>query len=471
MLIYSSLTAACFTFSYPPYYLGFLAPFVFAPFLHFVKEGAPIESALFGAFTGFLVGGGCLYFLAIYKWTVLLFMATVCAIFFAVYAVAINITCRNFPIRALFIAPAIWAVMEWLIHHYPFRLPLSFALSQAGTPPMLKIAAFLGAYGVSFSLLFASSLVVYLIQRKKDLSVKVVIFLVAVLPFVGIASAHAVDRDAKSRKLRLALIQANIPYAALEHTYDNPKYLAQNLETYLEMSRRATKEFRPDIIVWPETAIGGQNVFRFPYYREILFMLAKELGVCLIIGSSDVDEHGNSFNSAFAISKEGKFIDSYNKNLPAPISESQRTPGKEMKVIETPVGKIGILICYETMFPQMAEGLKNKGADLILALSNDSDFQNSAGPYIHAQEIVLRAAENNLYAAQVANTGVTMIVNSQGKIIARIDLNKRGIVVGDIEIPATQPGNTNKGDLFVYANMAGLVVLVLAGVYRKGKRQ
>lgn len=466
-----------FVLSYPPYYLSFLAPFAFIPFLFFVKERTAFESFIFGGFTGFLAGGSWLYSLFIYKWSVWLAMAIACAVFFAIYALLINLTSRKFTLKALFITPALWTVMEWLIHHKPFYLPLSFSLSQALNPMMLWVTPFWGSYALSFILLLISSFFVYKIKSKKafftaslTLCILVILWISTTYFYSSSVSTQTGVSDPRKRRVRLALIQANIPYHILEHSFDNPKYMKQTLGTYLELTRQAASKPMPDIIVWPETSISGINLFRFPFYKEILSDLAKKLNVWLIVGSMDKDEQGNTYNGAFIISKEGKLANHYYKTLPAPFAERYLTPGPELKVIETDAGRIGLLICYETLFPQLAEELKRKGADIILALSNDSDFQKSGGPYIHAAELAMRAAENGIYAAQVANTGVTTVVDPYGKIIANLNLKEKGIVTADIEIPASHSTKTNYGDIFVYANMAGLALFLLRTVWiRAGK--
>ena len=181
--------------------------------------------------------------------------------------------------------------------------------------------------------------------------------------------------------------------------------------------------------------------------------IARENGISLICGLF-TQENGVFRNSQKVFSPEGKLLATYHK---AHLFASERTmyrAGDEPMVVDTPIGRLGLTICYDLIFPHYVRKLVEMGADIIV---NSTDWIND--PYQrdvwgwNAERIQglasTRALENVIPLAMACrtgresaapglafdSTGPSCVVSPSGKFIARLDAGE-GIVVGKIDIPA-----------------------------------
>ena len=125
---------------------------------------------------------------------------------------------------------------------------------------------------------------------------------------------------------------------------------------------------------------------------------------------------GTIYNTAFLIGPDGKLIGRYRKVCPT-IHESARSRGSEFPVFPTPeFGGIGMLICYDMVFPETARALALGGADIIFhptlggAAIGDADISRAA--------FRTRAVENFVYLVVAQRGSGSMIISPKGKIIA-----------------------------------------------------
>ena len=79
------------------------------------------------------------------------------------------------------------------------------------------------------------------------------------------------------------------------------------------------------------------------------------------------------------------------------------------------VGKVGVLICYESIFPQLSRRYRRAGADLIVNMTNDAWFGRAMAPYQHEAHLRLRAIENRVGIVRAANTGISEYVDPLGR--------------------------------------------------------
>ena len=121
---------------------------------------------------------------------------------------------------------------------------------------------------------------------------------------------------------------------------------------------------------------------------------------------------------------------------------------------------IAPLICYEAIFPQeVVQGRERPG--LILIVTNDGWFGNSTGPYQHFHQARIRAVEQGITVIRAANNGISGFIDSEGRILQLISLNKRGSI--DATIPSKRPETVYArwGDLLL-----GLNLVFFAGTWR-----
>jgi len=100
------------------------------------------------------------------------------------------------------------------------------------------------------------------------------------------------------------------------------------------------------------------------------------------------------------------------------------TPGTFREPISCQNAKIGVLICFESIFPGLARKRVNQGAMVLVVATNDAWFGRSAGPYQHFAEAVLRAVETRRYVLRAANTGISGVIAPTGEILYTTKLEK-----------------------------------------------
>ena len=185
------------------------------------------------------------------------------------------------------------------------------------------------------------------------------------------------------------------------------------------------------MVVWPEYSIPVDFINFREEFRNRVIKFAKEKEVNLIIGTMDYDSNFNKHQDiALFISSTGEIL-GYSPSLrPAPRNEGVM-PGihkKELSFfVEGSEIKIKTSICFEEFFP--AEK-KTETANLLVVISNDRD----TGSGINLASIYsrYRAAEENLPLVRSANTGVSQIIDSSGRVLEKIEANKKGYLITEL---------------------------------------
>jgi predicted amidohydrolase len=169
----------------------------------------------------------------------------------------------------------------------------------------------------------------------------------------------------------------------------------------------------------------------------------------LVLCNDAVEPDGKAYNTAFLLGRDGKEIGRYHKvNLP--LAEQSRARGHEFPVFQTrDLGTVGMLICYDMVFPESTRCLALKGADVVFhptlggAAFGDDDISLAA--------FRTRAVDNFLYLVVAMRGQGSMILSPQGKVIARAT-EPDGLAIADID----PSGGREAGDAFnTQADMRG----------------
>jgi predicted amidohydrolase len=233
--------------------------------------------------------------------------------------------------------------------------------------------------------------------------------------------------------------------------------LEANLERAAALARRAVERGAalvalPEVFAWrgarqEETAAACPIPGRV---SDFLCDLARELRVVLIGGSflERVAGEPRVFNTSLVVDPEGHVCGTYRKihlfdvDLPGRVSVREsdtRAPGSEAVVVDTPLGTIGLSICYDLRFPELYRRLTRAGATLLAVPSAFTFFTGSAHwePLLRA-----RAIENQAYVIAPNQTGASphgfpdygssMIVDPWGVVSARA-ADGEGVIVAEID--------------------------------------
>jgi apolipoprotein N-acyltransferase len=136
------------------------------------------------------------------------------------------------------------------------------------------------------------------------------------------------------------------------------------------------------------------------------------------------------------------------------------TPGDDVVPLVMDGAKIGGLICYEGIFPDISARHGEKGSALLVNITNDAWYGRTSAPYQHMTMAAFRAIENRVYLVRAANTGISAIVDPLGSIRSRTGLFERAVLNGSVRFVPHRTVYRLYGDMFVY-----ICIALVAGIY------
>ena len=214
----------------------------------------------------------------------------------------------------------------------------------------------------------------------------------------------------------------------------------------------------PDLIVWPETAIP----YPLDIAAPVLDRIAAAAGdVPVISGINRRAASGDWFNAAVVIAPDGRVAETYDKVHLVPFGEYIPfrigflqamagfsnfgfSAGDEVRLIETPLGRALPLICYEAIFPQ--HGAAAGRPDYLLQITNDAWFGTFSGPYQHLDQARFRAVEQGLPLIRAANTGVSAVIDPDGRVLWSLALGEAGYLDAPLPTPRAPTVYARTGD-------------------------
>jgi apolipoprotein N-acyltransferase len=347
---------------------------------------------------------------------------------------------------------------ELVQHLPPWIFPWNPAAAVATAwPPLLAPTPLITAAGVSLLLYLAGgALDAVLDPRLRRVGV---VQLTATVAAFAIAALAAPGFRPAGAPVPVAALQPNVP---LEVRWD-----ADNLAEIEGRVWRLTAEAAAAgarWIVWPESAIP-RNVESDGAYRARIERTARAERAWLLIGSighGDADEY---FNSVHAATPAGLVPWRYDKVHLVPFGEylplavrgllphalvrevGSFTPGRHALPLPSPAGPAGVAVCYEVAYPTLYASEVLRGGAVLANITNDGWYGDSAAPRQHLALAVLRAVENRRYLVRAANTGISAVIDPTGRIAARLEFGRQGLVHTDVVpgtaiTPATAYGRT-----------------------------
>ena len=281
--------------------------------------------------------------------------------------------------------------------------------------------------------------------------------------------------------LRVAVVQANNDPGRQWRA----EFQGEELARYLELSRRAVAEERPDLLVWPESAVTFFPA-REQQFTALIAAFQRELGVDLLVGGPHYEGAGDAdpqavryFNSAFYLKAPGEIAGRYDKSHLLPFAEyfplrtiellrrrfervRSFTPGAEGAVLDTRFGRIAAVICFEGIFPELVRRQMAAGARLLVNLSNDAWLGAGAGPEQHLAMVALRAVEHRTWIVRATTTGVSAIVDPFGRVRARASIGQEATLHDVVRLGPRSTLYQRSGDAFAWlCTLAAAVALAL----------
>lgn len=497
--------------------MQFLAWISLVPLFLVIRRSSMMKTFIFSVITGFVFFSGFLSWLlkvdGVNPFNFAL--AMLCHAFYTgLFGVFAHFFQKRIPLWNLLTFPASWVIItEYLRSHMGFlSSPWGIlGYSQYNVLSVAGLSSFTGVYGVSFLIVAINTVLAEIIfsiitadsKTSQWASIKglqkvsfsnyiAVLIFIPVILFSGALSASNVNSQAG---LKVALIQGN----AFWDEKRKPEYRNVIFETYQNLTRLSARS-GPELIAWPASTVPGGIPYDTVFVR-MLSDLAQSSGSFLLVGASGYDKfnvkqrHGKmASNSAFLFSPQGEIIGRYDKirllpfdeylplrgylKWPSWIANSDMVdfqPGREMTVFRTGRLSFAAQDCWENLFPDQFRKISGKGVDFMVSMTNEAFTDAPTAHYQMMAMNVFRAIENHVSIIRTAATGVTCIIEPNGKITAKVkdehskDVNIEGYLIGQIPLSQKRTFYNRHGDWFVYSLSLLLIGFFLLTGFQKQK--
>jgi len=372
--------------------------------------------------------------------------------------------------RPLVIAPFLWVAVELArtrVTGYPWNL---LGIAQVDNLALCRIAASTGVYGISFeiALVNVALAAAFLVPRGKRFAL-----LAAALAAAAVLQAgRLVDAPPAKADHAALLVQQNIP-VSVDWT---PAYLRQTLNELTEITGKSaagSAGVKVDLVVWPESP--APFLTNDAAFRDTVSAMARDTNSWTVVGvigtspaASSGRQTGPLFNSAALISPRGEWTARYDKihlvpfgeYLPFPsvfsfaggltkeVGEFQR--GASRQPLDAGDQRLGLFICYESIFPDEVRQFADQGAQVFVNISNDGWYGDSGAYAQHLNQTRMRAIENNRWLLSATDTGVTASIDPWGRVVAQIPRKQRTTLLAPYALTSVTTFYARHGDWFAF---------------------
>ncbi len=499
--------------SFPKYGFSLIAWVAYMPLLFSIKQitgnKIVLKSYLYGFVSGFITNIILLYWvvvamneygninLAVSILGLVLLAAILSALYSGTFTMFIKIFWNDSESGELLFIPILWVLLEYartfLFSGFPWEL---LGYSQYKNLSLIQISKFTSVYGVSFLVMLFNVFLYECISwwyNTKSIrtekypflfakTITVLVLITAALIYGDISKENTKSAiNHPNDEITVGLIQGDIDQ---NHKWD-PVYQKNTIASYFALSQQAYDQLHPKLIIWPETA----TPFFFQSdlnYQDRISNFVRSLGIYLFFGSPAYDYTSSGvhyFNSAFLMGPDGNIIGRYDKRHLVPFGEylplkhiffflkkltgsiGAFTPGRQNNLLKFDNVRIGTLICYEIIFPQLSAYDVRDGANLLVTITDDAWFGNTSAPYQHLSMAVFRAVENDRFVVRAANTGITAVISPTGKILASTKLFVPAFIDYKIALIKTNTFYSAHGDVFVFACIVIFLLFVIRYAY------
>ncbi|MBV8357137.1 MAG: apolipoprotein N-acyltransferase, partial [Deltaproteobacteria bacterium] len=140
--------------------------------------------------------------------------------------------------------------------------------------------------------------------------------------------------------------------------------------------------------------------------------------------------------------------------------------GREQTLFEVHGAALAVLICYESVFPNLTRTAVARGANILMNITNDAWYGKSSAPYQLLAMAAMRSVETKAPMVRVANTGISAVIQSDGTITARTSLFKRGTETEYVYWRQERTVYTQIGDIFAEACLALTLLALIVALIR-----
>jgi apolipoprotein N-acyltransferase len=496
--------------AFPDFKLWFLAWISLAPLLVVV---ARTRSASRAWVAGWLWGviffyGTCwwltypmIHFAGISAWLaypLFLLPVMLVALFPALFAGLLARVIHRFGELGLLLAPLIWVPMELLRYAVTGQLWNALGYSQAFHPWLIQSARWGGVYAVSFLVITCNALPALLILK---LETKARFVALASLAFVSICIAASDFPMAISLRtimvskpaLVAVVVQPNVPMDPVDDAGERGL-----LQRHFALSAEGLKRWRdagaidnlsgrvvhsewanqesprnrnaiPTLIIWPESPMNF-SYSHDPHLRQVIGDFARANQISVLLNSLEPAKDGGDQNSAILVNEKGEMSARYDKIRLMPFGEyvplprwlpgassvrgivGEFKPGSSYTLMPLGALRAGVFICIEAAHPGIAREFTNRGADVLINISNDGYLGPTPVMRQHLSNAIFRAVENDRPLVRVTNAGISALIDPDGTVRDQTQGFQEAVRNWVIATPDTSHSTfySRHGDAFAY---------------------
>ena len=411
---------------------------------------------------------------------------------------------------ALLLSPYLWVAVELArarITGFPWDL---LGIAQVDNAWLTRLAPYTGAYGLSFVVAAINALWLVPVGVREQRSTRPALTL-ATMSIVAV-SLISVHRNVAAGHIPTSstatLVQENLGvgtesksnfetntqmldafsdlslYPPEDRCLGIPELPSTQCLQFVANSTGSTRDMVPsNLIAWPESPSGFRS--DDPELRKRLAQLARSAGAPLVIGSlgivpdATVERGLREYDSANFITADGistgrydkihlvpwgeyvpfKHLFSFADRLTAGVGDMDR--GIDRTVFTASGHRIGVFICYESIFGDEVRLFVRNGAEVLVNLSDDGWYGDTSAAWEHLNMVRMRAIENRRWVLRSTNTGVTAVIDPYGRVTASAPRHLRTALHAGFNYERETTFYTRHGDLFAYA-CALVTAVVLA---------
>ena len=494
------VSATLFATAFPPLNWYFMIWCALTPFYFVIRSKTPIKAFCYGILWGYVWAVISFYWLREIEPFIPFVMAFIMAMYPAVWAFFVPVfrhailipvevrlagsegvkkyTPKVFrEILMITSLTALWVLLEWCRSRFMSGFPWNLAgISQWQNIPVIQICEYTGVFGISFLIIFfnlALALTVDSVRRVVSTGryrrpvpfvLAMILLMIAVLTGVNSMMHYSLpvrpDTDPAKKDFILftaAVIQGDIPQCRFPKEGEAENALTE----YLNLSELAVMN-RPDIVIWPETAVPVPYRTGYDFgetFRFGLFKLMNKSKIPFLIGTVDFEyellndgvspEDIPCHNTVMLLDvhSDNNFfiVDKYHKIHLVPFGEytpfgeyfpeikkafgmgRDMSPGKRFTLFELKKGVYGgVNICYEDIFPEISANFAKRGANLLLVLTNDAWYPASSEAEQHLANAVFRTVETRLPMIRAGNNSCSTLILPNGVIKDSVSVKEDG---------------------------------------------
>ncbi len=386
-----------------------------------------------------------------------LLLSLYCGIYFAIFSLLMFRSYRRFGEWGLVAAPFYWSSIEILRSKAQEGFPwLLFGYSQYHDELARQFARMGGVIGIGFLLMSINVLAFVSIKallrgtgKKSLLPLTFLACIVILLHLPGLLTGDESFLNTGSRKnMQILVVQPNI-----EQWKKWDKTFQEETVRTTESLTESKLNDDIDLVVWPETALP------FFYYwdekgTESVTNFIRKISKPLITGSpwAEGAEETRYYNTILLIAPDGTVQSKYDKMLLVPFGEyvpmrrilffidkiteggEDFSSGKALVLLRWGEMKGIPEVCYEAIFPGHAREGAMMGGNLLLNLTNDAWFGDTAAPYQQLYMAAFRSVETGRFMIRSSNSGISAVIDRSGSVVKKVGLGKKASFVASVTL-------------------------------------